>query len=82
MASSTPCSEVPGVRFALMVTWRVRPRRLISAGPVPGTNRTTSSNGTVPNLFDGTVIIFSSSMRLRASASARTWTSYCSPRSV
>ena len=68
--------------LALIVTWRVRPRRLISAGPAPFSNRTTSINGTGPNLFDGTVIIFNSSSRLRASAIARTWTSYCSPWSV
>ena len=77
-----PARDVPGVMFALIVTWRVRPRRLIWAGPVPCSKRTTSSNGTVPNLFDGTVTIFSSSSRLRASATERTWTSYCSPRSV
>ena len=82
IASSTVCCDVPGARLALIVTCRVRPRRLIWAGPVPCSKRTTSSSGTVPNLLDGTVTIFSSSSRLRTSAIARTWTSYCSPFSL
>ena len=50
MASSMVCCEVPGIMLALIVTWRLRLRRLICAGPVPSSNRTTSPNGTIAEL--------------------------------
>jgi len=51
-------------------------------GTSPLSNRTTSTKGTVPNLFEGTVTIPQLVEPVAHVGIARTWTSYCSPLSV
>ena len=81
MASRTACSDAPGVTFALMVTCRVRPKRSICAGRCSARNGSTLASGTRAELVRGHGDHFQRRGSC-ASAIERTWTSYCSPRSV
>ena len=77
----TACEEKPGFMFAKIVTWRRRFRRLISEGPVPVRKDVTSSRGTAPRRFDGTLNLRRLASSVRSLGRARRYTSYCSPPS-
>ncbi len=81
-AACTAWSPTPGAELAVTVISRRRPRRWISAGPVPARVLMTALSGTVPRRDEGTVISARLSAVARKRASARTRMSYSSPCSA
>ena len=66
----------------MIVTWRCRESRRMSDGASPRVKVATFSSATLPSRVEGTGSPPSAASDVRSSASARTWTSYCSPASL